>query len=457
MSAQQHKDQSDTESTKEPAQDLLERAKAVLDINDEGDFTIPAEGLYPHQWLWDSCFIAIGLRNYDVARAQKELVSLLRGQWANGMLPHMIFAPGDQHRRDRNIWRSQLSPFAPDNVATSGITQPPLLAEAVVRIGEKLKLTERRTWYQTMFPALLAYHNWLYTDRDPHNEGLILQIHPYETGLDNTPPWINQLRMHHPPWWASLIDFLHLEWFISLFRRDTKHVPPGERMSNIEALIYYDVILRLRRKQYNTDMILNRSMFAVEDLTFNCIVVRANHCLKSISKTIKQEIPDELQARMDQSEKALDQLWDGYSGQYFSRNFVSHKLIKEDSIATLMPLYAGTVTMERAEQLVKLLHDKHRFGALYPVPTVPLNSPWFNAHGYWQGPTWLNTNWLIIDGLRRYGYHQEADIIARKSIELVEKAGCYEYFSPIDGSPAGAPNFSWTAALTIDLLKSPAA
>jgi len=438
----------------EPVKDLNDRAKAVLDINDTGDYTIPAEGLYPHQWLWDSCFIAIGLRHFDVQRAQKELLSLLRGQWANGMLPHMIFTKGDEHRRDRNIWRSQLSPFAPDNVATSGITQPPMLAEAVIRIGEKLKLPERRTWYQTMYPALLAYHNWLYTDRDPHGEGLILQIHPYETGLDNTPPWINQLRMHHQPWWAKVIDFLHLEGLISIFRRDTKHVAPGERMSNIEALIYYNVILRLRRKQYNTDLILNRSMFAVEDLTFNCIVVRANHCLRSIAKAIKHTIPEDLQARMDQSEQALDQLWDGYSGQYYSRNFVSHKLIKEDSIATLMPLYAGTVTKERAEQLVRQLHDKHRFGAFYPVPSVPLNSPWFKPHAYWQGPTWINTNWLIIDGLKRYGYHQEADIITRKSIELVDKAGCYEYFSPIDGSPAGAPNFSWTAALTIDLLQS---
>jgi len=433
---------------------LLERAKAVLDLNDQGAFTIPAEGLYPHQWLWDSCFIAIGLRHYNVERAQTELKSLLRGQWANGMLPHMIIADGDEHRRDRNIWRSHLSPLAPDNVATSGITQPPVLAEAIVRIGEKLESVERHTWYQTMFPALLAYHDWLYTERDPHGEGLVLQIHPYETGLDNTPPWINQLRMHHKPWWAGVIDTLRLEWFISLFRRDTKRVPPGERISNIEALIYYDVIRRLRRKLYNTDAILTRSLFAVEDITFNCILIRANHCLRKIAKSIKRNIPPELLDRMRKSEDVLDQLWDGYSGQYYSRNFVTHKLIKEPSIGTLMPLYAGTISKERAEQLVKLLHNKHVFGATYPVPTVPLNSPWFKSSGYWQGPTWLNTNWLIIDGLKRYGYAQEAAIIAHKSLELVEKSGCYEYFSPIDGAPAGVKNFSWTAALTIDLMKN---
>jgi hypothetical protein len=49
--------------------DILDRAEAVLRANDRGTYTIPAGDLYPHQWLWDSCFIAIGIRHYDVERA----------------------------------------------------------------------------------------------------------------------------------------------------------------------------------------------------------------------------------------------------------------------------------------------------------------------------------------------------------------------------------------------------
>lgn len=37
---------------------------------------------------------------------------------------------------------------------------------------------------------------------------------------------------------------------------------------------------------------------------------------------------------------------------------------------------------------------------------------------------------------------------------MVENSGIYEYFSPINGSPLGAPDFSWTAALIIDLLET---
>lgn len=432
---------------------LLDGSKAVLEMNDQGNFTIPAAGLYPHQWLWDSCFVAIGLRHLDVERAKQELMSILRGQWSNGMIPHMIFASGDEHRRDRNLWRSWVNPYAPDDITTSGITQPPILAEAALRIGEKLTLSERRTWYHSVYPALLAHHEWLYKDRDPHDEGLVLQIHPYEVGLDNTPPWISQLHEHNRPWWVAALEKSHLDTLINLFRRDTKHTPPGQRMKNIDALLFFDVITRLRRKRYNIDDILTRSLFAIEDLTFNSVFIRANHCLQHIASTIRQDLPKELKQKMTKTEQAFDALWDPYSGQYYSRNFVTHKLIKEPSIAALMPLYSGAISQERAKQLVDLLKNKHVFGARFPVPSVPMNSTWFNPLSYWHGPTWINTNWMIIDGLKRYKFHDEAKQLIEQTVELVGRSGFYEYFSPLDGQPAGAANFSWTAALTLDLMQ----
>jgi glycogen debranching enzyme len=119
-----------------------------------------------------------------------------------------------------------------------------------------------------------------------------------------------------------------------------------------------------------------------------------------------------------------------------------------------MPLYAGSVSKERAAKLVKLLEDEHQFGTNYPVPSVPLSSDWFQANRYWQGPTWVNTNWLIIEGLENYGYRNHASALRESTIELIEKSGFYEYFNPIDGTKAGIASFSWTAALIIDMLKN---
>jgi hypothetical protein len=431
---------------------LLEAAKTVLQLNDQGSYTTPTRsGLYPHQWLWDSCFVAIGQRHFDIERAQTEILSLFRGQWENGMLPNIIHN-GDKHSRDSIIWRSWLNSNAPDNVSTSGITQPPMVAEAVVRIGEKLNKAERRSWYLLVYPALLAYHQWLYAERDPHGEGLVLQIHPWETGLDNTPPWMNELHDHQLAFWITAIDKLRLVPIVNLLRRDAHYVEVAQRIGTIDALALYSTQRRLRRKNYDIKRILAHSLFAIEDVTFNAIFIRANQHLAHIAKSLRRELPSDLQKRMKKTEHAFEQLWDPYSSQYYSREFVSHRFLKVPSIGTLLPLYAGSISKERAKKLVKLLEDEQQFGPQYPVPSVPLYSEWFHPHLYWQGPTWVNMNWLIIDGLERYGYHDHAAALVETTLEMISRSGFYEYFSPIDGTPAGAENFSWTAALTIDLM-----
>jgi hypothetical protein len=434
--------------------ELVEQARSILKTNDKGNYTQPANGLYPHQWLWDSCFTAIGLRHIDVERAKMELQYLLRGQWHNGMLPNIVFRDDPKFIGDRNVWRSWVNPFAPNDVVTTGITQPPMLAEAVVQVGEKLDWPERRRWYKFMYAPLLAHHEWLYDERDPHREGLVLQIHPWEVGLDNTPPWMAELNEHLMPLWIRLIEKLGLSKVISLIRTDSRKVNISQRTSIGESLAMYDTQLRLRRKAYDINKILDHALFTIEDLNFNCILIRANSHLKDIARAIRTEIPSELNESMKKTAKKLEELWDPYASQYYSRDFVTHRLLKTPSIATLMPLYAGCISQERAEVLVSQLENEHLFGTAYPVPSVPPSSFWFNPIRYWQGPSWVNTNWLIIDGLKRYGYKEHAQALKETTIEMVQKAGFYEYFNPLNGEGAGAKDFSWTAALIIDLIKS---
>ena len=56
--------------------ELILRAKQVLRGNDAGDFTLPSATQYPHQWNWDSAFVALGLSHFDLPRAQAEVSSL---------------------------------------------------------------------------------------------------------------------------------------------------------------------------------------------------------------------------------------------------------------------------------------------------------------------------------------------------------------------------------------------
>lgn len=433
---------------------LLKNCQKILIDNRRGSYTLPAEGIYPHQWLWDSCFMSIGLAHFDKAAAKQELKSLARGQWANGMLPCIIFAKDLRYGLDRYFWDSKRNLDAPKKIATSGITQSPMLAEAVIKIGKQLSVAEKNDWYKSMFSVIVKYHQWLYQERDPDNTGLVFQIHPWEVGLDNTPPWISEIRNLHKPWWLPIIRVLPVDLAMSLLRRDTRITNKKQRISNIDALFYFDIILRLRKADYLIDEFVENNDWILQDLTYNCILMRANQHLRTIADAIGKKLPDDLSQSVKLTENALNKLWDEDDSEYYSRNYATKKLVKQTSIASLMPLYSQSISHPRAIKLVEKLHEQNQFAVPFPVPTVPVNSKWFSEHSYWQGPAWINTNWLIVQGLRNYGFNKEAKLIADKSLELVAEHGCWEYFSPLDGTPVGAKNFSWTAALAIDFLKS---
>lgn len=429
-------------------QKLVDGCITVLNSNERQGYTVPSQELYPHQWLWDSCFTSIGLRHFDIKRAKQELASLKRGAWANGMLPNIIF-----HDRflnyDHTLWQSKSSSFAPRSFNTTGITQPPVLAEAVLRVGEKLNKEERFKWYRSMYDTLLNYHLWLYKDRDRDGSGLIVLVHPYESGLDNSPPWMYLLGKLKYPWWIHSANVHSIEVAVKHFRRDTAYVPISQRAGLKETLECFYVIRKLSKNNYEFPDD-NKNMPLMQDLSFNCILIRANSCLREIASEIGKTLPVELTGSMKKTEASLETLWDEKHRQYFSRDYKTKNLIRRNTLATLLPLYAGTIPAHRASLLASKMDDDSTFKTKFPVPSVPVGSKSFNPGLYWQGPSWLNTNWMIAEGLRFYGLDEKAAAIERKSLEMIEKSGAYEYFSPLDGSPKGAKDFSWTAALAID-------
>jgi glycogen debranching enzyme len=100
---------------------------------------------------------------------------------------------------------------------------------------------------------------------------------------------------------------------------------------------------------------------------------------------------------------------------------------------------------------VQHLRDAAQYWPSFPVPSVPLDATQFEEAGYWKGPTWVNTNWIIVEGLRAHGELELAELLRQRTLALVDAAGCFEYFSPLTGVGHGAADFSWTAALTLDL------
>lgn len=438
---------------KRSEQQLVRAAKSILSNNDMGGWTRPtSNGLYPHQWLWDSFFISVGQRHYDIERAKDEVRSPFRAQWHNGMLPHIIFGDAKGYHAGPEMWRSHRSKDAPQQ-QTTGITQTPIAAEATVQVGALLSAKERKDWYAEMYPKLLAYHRWFYRERNPRGDGAVLTFHPWESGMDNSPPQMEMLHKYAISKRLWLVKNLGMENFVKRFRKDTAVVPAEERISTLDLYAVYDLIKSLRRAHYDHTKIVRTHPFQVVDIMINCALIRANEHLQTIADAIGQTLPADIRQAMRLAQHSLETLWDDETEQYYSRDAISGRLIKVPSISTFMPLYALKLPKERVKKLVAHLHDPQTFGAPFPVPSTPLNSPYFKPHCYWQGPSWVPTNWLIIQGLERNGEHAEAKRLRDSTVAMVQKAGFYEYFSPLDVSKAGADTFSWTAALTIDLLQ----
>ena len=110
-----------------------QKAIEILRRNDRGGYTVPtATGLYPAQWNWDSCLVALGLAQFDEPRAVAEIETLFAGQWPDGMVPHILFHGDDSsYFPNASVW--QAGPTG----RSSGITQPLVAATVVRRLFER--------------------------------------------------------------------------------------------------------------------------------------------------------------------------------------------------------------------------------------------------------------------------------------------------------------------------------
>ncbi|WP_045876033.1 trehalase family glycosidase [Pseudofrankia sp. DC12] len=431
-------------------QSLRATAVEVLRGNDLGDVTRPSPTLYPHQWLWDSCFIAIGLRHVDPARAAAEVLSLLRGQWPNGMIPHVIFAEVDDfYHAGPQRWRIDRVTTTASGALSTGITQPPMIAEAALRVGEMLDPKARADFYRALLPGLIRFHEFLHFERDPDDDGLVTLVHSWESGMDNTPPWM-EATLPITPRRVNVLKRLGAAEALDAMRRDSKEVPAEERLTSAELFTLYRVVRELRRSGYAFRNIRETDVPLVQDVAFNAILVRADDHLVEIAAEAGVTLSKRLTRQMRRCREAMERLWS--SSTYYSCDFRTGELLRHETVGGFLPLYAGVVPEERVDALVKAMTSP-RYWPRYGVASVPADDPVFEPRCYWQGPVWININWLLADGLERYGRHDAARELRANVLNLIVNSGeMFEYYSPLDGSGAGSNSFSWTAALLLDLL-----
>lgn len=426
-------------------------AREVLDGNWLGASTLPSRSLYPHQWSWDSAFMALGRSWYDEPRAQQELKSLFSAQWSNGKVPHIVFNPSvaeDAYFPGPSFWESsKRSAAAPRDVETSGITQPPIHARAALEMHRHARDVEASKAFLTwLYPKLAMEQDYLERDRDPAGNGLPVIVHPWESGLDNSPVWDRDLT-------EMVIPKGGVPPYV---RHDLAHGDPKDRPTNEAYDRFVFLAARYRDCGYDDHALFDNVPFVVSGPLFNAIHLWSAHALVEIARIIGVDPGKHREdiARIHQA--MLDNLWDPDSNRFCALDVMNRRRGTEDTIVAFAPLLDPELPKDVVKSLVADLHSAsfHPDQKIsYIVPSYDLLAADFDERRYWRGPVWINTNWLLMSALRQHGYHSEAEMIALSSLRLVEKSGYREYFDPFDGTGFGTDSFGWTAALTIDIIE----
>lgn len=411
---------------------FIAAARAILRANDRGGYTVPNGRVYPFQWNWDSAFVALGFDTFDRPRAWTEVERLFAAQWPDGFVPHIIFWQDDAgYFPGPSVWAAGTNP------PTSGITQPPVAATVVRRLWDSAVAAREgdvfRPRAEALYDRLLAWHRWFADVRDPDRRGVVVAMHPWETGRDNSPEW-------DAP--GEPIDVSDVGDYV---RRDTGHLDAKMRPTKLEYDRYLALVQHGRALGWDHADIARTSPFKVADVGMSMILLRANRDLLALADMLGRDSAD-IAGWIARAEAGIGWLWDDDKRCWASRDLPTGRHSGFVTSASFLSFYAGLADPAKDVQTVAHL-DRIAGRVRYLVPSLDPDDPGFQMIRYWRGPVWAVVNWMIGTGLGEAGHGAWADKVRRDTLDLLHTTGFYEAFSPVDGSGSGGNDFSWTAGI----------
>jgi Glycosyl hydrolase family 63 C-terminal domain len=351
----------------------------------------PHTATYPHQWLWDSCFTAICWAALGDRRATSELETSLSDQLPDGFVPHMRYA-------GPTIDRGPLQ-------HVSSFTQPPVYAHAAAFLaGHGIELP---AGVEDRVERALRF---LWTARRSA-DGLILIVHPWESGADDSPRWDS---------WIDA-DWRPLRWD---YQRWTDF-----DLGQVEQALF----------NHHGAAVASTS-FQVAPAAFNAL---AGHAATELAALGRDQ---DWKRLADQLSRAIDTcLWNEEEGLWSDAPIVGGGASVE--VPTLDGVLPALVTGDpvKAQRALDQLLDPTRFLAPYGLAYVARGHPKYQADTYWRGTAWMQMNYLAVLAARRWRRDDIVERIIDMSRRAVEVSGFAEHWNPETGEGYGATPLTWSA------------
>jgi hypothetical protein len=155
-------------------------------------------------------------------------------------------------------------------------------------------------------------------------------------------------------------------------------------------------------------------------------------------------------------------MWDFKDKFYYHIAMSDHSFqfegesLKRKEIIGFLPLWAHVATRDRAKDLLAELRNPASFNRPFGVPTLAANDPQYTPFVdgccRWNGPIWQLWDYMLVDGLRSYGYAREADALGARMVkgvivQLAKNHRFWESYSP-DYTVLECPsNYIWDSIL----------
>ena len=323
--------------------------------------------------------------------------------------------------------------------------------------GDIYQQTGDKAFLEEMYPKLVSYHNWWYTNRDTDQNGIAeygAMVDDAHYQMDDDGNFItdeNGNRILNP---EAVIEAAAWE---SGMDNAPRFDQEGSGEGDIGVLVFENKDASGQVVGYSINQ---------ESVDLNAYLYAEKGFLKSMAEELgKTEDVERYETEAAYVRDYINtKMYDEETGYYYdlqtNQDGSEKKLLvnRGKGPEGWIPLWAKAATQAQADRVVENMMDEGKFNTFVPLGTVSKDNPSFQPAKYWRGPVWLDQAMYGVEAMQNYGYKEEAQAMAYKIFDncegLLEDGAIRENYNPETGEGLHTANFSWSASSFYSLYRN---